>query len=353
MKPKKAGLRYNFNESLELLSKSPLGELMKLALEMRLKLHPHNLVTFVCDTNPNYTNVCSTKCTFCAFHRDEDDKGAFTLSPEKLANQVRAAEKKGATTVLLQGGHNSDIKLKNWIEYIQTIRSLCPDIHIHPFSPSEVIDMAEKESTSTKTILKTLIKEGIKTMPGGGAEILTDRVRSKLSKDKCTSQEWLDLMEEAHNLGIKTTATMMYGHIEKDEDIIEHLIKLRDLQEKTGGFTSFIPWSFKPGKSPLTDQCSEVAHPVKYLRIIATARLVLHNFSNIQSSWFSENERAGTLALLGGANDLGGILLEENVLAETGYKKSITIKRLITMIKNAGFKAARRDSNYEIIEKFK
>lgn len=343
---------YSFKEGLTLLKDAPLGELMNLAFEKRIKIHPSPYVTFVCDTNPNYTNICSTKCSFCAFCKNADDKAAFTLSPEKLEAQVISAVKRGATTVLLQGGHNKEVRLANWIDYIRAIRKKCPDIHIHPFSPSEIIDMAEKEAISTKHVLEALKDEGINTIPGGGAEILTDRVRNELSPDKCTSQQWLDLMKEAHTLGMKTTATMMFGHIETDEDIIEHLVQLRKVQEETDGFTSFIPWSFKPGKSKLTDTCSHRAHPVKYIRIIAVARLMLHNFSNIQSSWFSESERAGALALLGGANDLGGILLEENVLAETGYVKSTTVKKLIALIEGAGFKAARRNSDYKIIEKY-
>jgi cyclic dehypoxanthinyl futalosine synthase len=325
---------------------------MALAFKRRMEIHQSPLITFVCDTNPNYTNVCSTKCSFCAFCKDPDEKAAFTLSPEQLAIQVFETQKKGATTVLLQGGHNKKVRLTDWVNYIKAIRELCPTIHIHPFSPSEIIDMAKKEAISTKEVLKSLINEGIRTIPGGGAEILTDSVRSQLSPEKCTSSQWLQLMEEAHSLGIKTTATMMFGHIETDEDIIEHLMKLRDVQEKTGGFTSFIPWSFKPGYSKLTTTCPKRAHPLKYIRIIAVARLMLHNFSNIQSSWFSESERAGALALLGGANDLGGILLEENVLAETGYIKSTTVEKLVALIEGAGFKAARRNSDYEVIEKY-
>ncbi len=337
-------------EALEMLKNWPLNKLMKKAYEKRQLLFPDNLVTFVKDTNPNYTNICETKCSFCAFRRDKGDKDAYTLTPEKLALKIKKTEEQGATTVLLQGGNNPDITLKDWLAYIQAIKKICPKIHIHPFSPPEIYFMAKKEKIPYVEILTMLFKEGINTMPGGGGELLVDNIRNQLSPHKCPADEWLNIMVQAHNIGFRTTATLMYGHIESDEDIVNHLFKLRDIQDTTGGFSSFIPWSFKPGNSPLSESVSSAAHPAYYVRIIAVARLVLDNFDHIQSSWFSENDEAGHLGLLAGADDFGGILIEENVLANSGYKKQTSLDKVKAIIKGCGFIPALRDSYYKILD---
>ncbi len=344
--------RINREEALYLLQDAPLGELARVAHELRLKRHPERVVTFVCDTNPNYTNICVTRCRFCAFCRVADESDAYTLTPEELAAQVKSAAACGATTVLLQGGHNPQIFLADWLAYIKAIREACTNIHVHPFSPSEIIYMAGQEQTSVKNILFRLKDAGINTMPGGGAEVLTERVRKLLSPAKITCDQWLAVMEEAHKLGYRTTATMMFGHIETDEEIIEHLLRLRELQDRTGGFTSFIPWSFKSGSSPLSREVPRTANPAKYVRVIATARVVLDNFAHIQSSWFSENVTAGQLGLLAGADDFGGILIEENVLRKTGFAPKISLENLLLIIKNAGFKPAQRNSHYQIIKRY-
>jgi cyclic dehypoxanthinyl futalosine synthase len=210
--------------------------------------------------------------------------------------------------------------------------------------------MAQKEERSIQDILKALYDIGITTLPGGGAEVLSDRIRVQVSPAKATSEQWLHTCEIAHKIGFKTTATLMFGHIECDEDIIEHLGKLRELQDQTQGFTSFIAWSYKPGgNTKLTKQSPKMINPVKYVRIIATARLFLDNFPHIQSSWFSESIPAGQLGLLAGADDFGGILMEENVLLTTGHKRSTTVSDVKTMISQTGFKPAQRDSNYQLI----
>jgi cyclic dehypoxanthinyl futalosine synthase len=313
---------------------------------------PGNLVTFVYDTNPNYTNVCVTGCTFCAFSRKPNDKEAYALSPEELAAKVKRAYDQGATTVLLQGGHNPDVRLRDWLAYIRTVRVACPNIHIHPFSPTEYVYMAELEKISVRELLETIYAEGINTIPGGGAEILTESIRAKVSKRKATVQQWLDLSETAHQIGFRTTATMMFGHLETDEDIVEHLLLLRDVQDRTGGFSSFIPWSFKPGNSLLGKKIKRTVHPAKYVRIIALARLLLDNFQHIQSSWFSESIPAGQLGLLAGADDFGGVLVEESVLLKAGHDRATTIDDVMTIIRRAGFIPARRDSHYNILETF-
>ncbi len=345
------GQRIDGAEGLRLLREVPLGELMGHAHAARVARHPEGLVTFVHDTNPNYTNVCATGCRFCAFHRLRDDHDAYTLTPAELAARVRSAEERGATTVLLQGGHNQDLKLTDWIGYIRAIRDACPQIHVHPFSPPEITFMARQEGTGVSVILKALQQEGVDTIPGGGAEVLSNRLRAELSPRKGTAEEWLAVMEEAHRLGFTTTATLMYGHLETDREIIDHLLALRDLQDRTAGFSSFIPWSFKPGRSDLSRDVPRGAHPARYLRVIATARLLLDNFAHIQSSWFSESTTAGQLGLLAGADDFGGILVEENVLRETGFKRRSTREMVLTLIRRAGFLPAQRNSYYRILER--
>ena len=345
--------RLNRQQALELLTETPMGELMQLAHAQRLRRHPHQRVTFVFDTNPNYTNICITRCRFCAFCRQPDDAKAFTLSATEVGEKVRIAADMGATTVLLQGGHNPDIRLKDWLAYIQAIQAAAPKIHIHPFSPAEYIFMAKQENCDVKSILKSVYETGVRTIPGGGAEVLTESVRKQIAPGKATTEEWLQVCEAAHNLGFRTTATLMFGHVETDADIVAHLLALRDLQDRTGGFTSFIPWSYKPGGNPLGKEVPQSVHPAKYVRIIAVARLVLDNFDHIQSSWFSENVAAGQLGLLAGADDFGGILVEENVLLEAGHQRSTTEEKVKTIIRRAGFTPAQRDSYYRVLRTFK
>jgi cyclic dehypoxanthinyl futalosine synthase len=344
--------RSNREQALYLLQRAPLGELMEQAHQVRMQRHPQGLVTFVYDTNPNYSNVCVTCCRFCAFWREAGDPDAYTLSPEQLAGRVAAAAARGATTVLLQGGHNPDIGLAEWLAYIRAIRAACPELHIHPFSPPEIRFVAEREQMTVREVLATLRAEGIRTLPGGGAEVLCDQVREQISPRKCSSEAWLEVMAEAHDLGFRSTATLMYGHLESDHDLVEHLDRLRRLQDRTGGFHSFIPWSFKPGGSRLSETVTRIAHPARYVRIIAVARLYLDCFEHIQSSWFSESITAGQLGLLAGADDFGGLLVEENVLRETGYRRATTLAELLSIIRSAGFTPARRSSDYEIIEHF-
>ncbi|MGR9072112.1 MAG: cyclic dehypoxanthinyl futalosine synthase [Gammaproteobacteria bacterium] len=343
------GKRLEPDEALYLLKHFPLGRLMRMGHLARKRKHPENTVTFVFDSNPNHTNVCETKCAFCAFWRSPKSKDAYTLSPEQLAEKVKKAQAAGATTVLFQGGHNPDATLADWVDYLRAIRRKCPDIHIHPFSAPEIAYMAQREGISTGQILQTLWEEGIRTLPGGGAEILVERVREKISSEKCSVAEWLNIMRQAHEIGFKTTATMMYGHVETDEEIVEHLTALRDLQDRTGGFTSFIPWSFKSGNSTLGKKVGQPAHPIKYIRLLAVARLFLDNFAHVQSSWFSESVRAGQLGLLAGADDFGGLLFEENVLGTTGHTPRTNLDKTLKIISDAGFTPAQRDSDYQVI----
>jgi cyclic dehypoxanthinyl futalosine synthase len=254
--------------------------------------------------------------------------------------------------VLLQGGHNPSIGLGDWLDYIRVIQETCPGIHIHPFSPAEFVYMANKEGLTLRDLLQQIYAAGVRTLPGGGAEILSERVRAEIAPAKATAAEWLAVSRLAHEIGFKTTATMMYGHVETDAEIIDHLLTLRDLQDETGGFTSFIPWSFKPGNSPLGKAVNGQVHPAKYVRIIATARLMLDNFPHVQSSWFSESVPAGQMGLLAGADDFGGLLLEENVHLSAGHDRASTLDDILTIIRRSGFTPAQRDSHYRIIKTY-
>ncbi len=345
-----ASKRVDRAQSHQLLRDTPLGEVMAMAHEDRMRRHPGGLVSFVMDTNPNYTNICNTNCTFCAFHRSEDSKDAYTLTPAELVERVRRAASNGATTVLLQGGSHNGVSMERMLDYIRQIQAVCPKIHIHPFSPSEIDAVARLENKPVDYVLNALWDEGIHTIPGGGAEILSDRVRRIVSPAKCSADRWLEIMEAAHRIGFRTTATMMYGHVESEDDIVEHLFRLRDVQDRTGGFSSFIAWSFKPGHSPLSNTVPVSAHSALYVRIISVARVVLDNFEHIQSSWFSESENAGCLGLMSGADDFGGILVEENVLRTTGHDRRTTVENVKELISRSGFVPARRDSDYRILE---
>ncbi|MEJ2641919.1 MAG: CofH family radical SAM protein [Desulfosarcinaceae bacterium] len=350
--PTPVGRRYTAAEGLELLTRMPLGALMDLAHKARLARLPAETVTFVADTNPNYTNVCESGCRFCAFRRPADHADAYTHSPETIADKVKKAQALGATTVLLQGGHNPAIGVDDWLAYIRAIQTTCPDIHIHPFSPAEFVYMAAKEGLALRELLQQVFDAGIDTLPGGGAEILSERVRAEIAPAKASTAEWLEASRLAHEVGFKTTATMMFGHVETDPEIIDHLLALRDLQDETAGFTSFIPWSFKPGNSPLGKEIPGQVHPAKYVRVIAAARLLLDNFPHIQSSWFSESVPAGQMGLLAGADDFGGLLIEENVHLSAGHDRASTLEDVLTIIRRGGFTPAQRDSHYRILKTF-
>ncbi|MCB1747126.1 MAG: CofH family radical SAM protein [Gammaproteobacteria bacterium] len=353
MRKLERGVRLGAADGAELLAgRVPLADLMHYAHAARMRRHPEGRVTFVYDTNPNYTNVCATECRFCAFWRSERSKEAYTLSPDELAARVRSAADAGATTVLLQGGHNPAIRLADWLAYIEAIRAACPEVHIHPYSPPEIAYLAEVEGIPTQVIVEALAAAGIRTLPGGGAEVLAERVRQLIAPGKCTPAQWLAIMGQAHRAGMKTTATMMYGHVERPDEIVGHLLAVRELQDATGGFSSFIPWSFKPGRSTLGKQLKVQAHPLMYLRVIATARLLLDNVPHVQSSWFSEDLRTGQLGLLAGADDFGGLLFEESVLNKAGHAPKTSLERTLEVIRDMGFTPAQRDSMYEVVRTY-
>lgn len=318
------------------------------AQEARFFHHPEPVVTYVHDANPNYTNVCITYCSFCAFMRKPKDPDAYTHTPDAMVEKLKPLVQLGIDRILMQGGHNPFLPLDYYIQLIQKIRTAYPHLELHLFSAPEIQAIAKFNKCSTKEVLKAFYQAGLRTLPGGGAEILSDKVRKQISPLKGTSQDWLQVHREAHRIGYRTTATMMYGHVEGVEDVVEHFRVLRALQDETGGFIAFIPWSFKPGNTSLASQPLTPAFrkPLSYLRILAAARLYLDNFPHIQSSWFSEGKRLGQLGLSFGADDFGGTLMEEHVLDEADHRVTTTVEEVERLIQEAGFIPKRRKTLY-------
>jgi cyclic dehypoxanthinyl futalosine synthase len=335
-------------EGIFLLRNAELLDLADLANEIRFKKNPDPSVTFLIDSNPNYSNVCTIDCIFCAFYRHPGDAGAYTHTVDEMIENFKASAAKGVTTILLQGGVNPALPFEYYLEMVERTRKEVPEIYPHFFSTSEILGMADVSRLSVPEVLKKLWDAGLRSIPGGGAEILSDRVRRKISHKKGSPEEWLRVMREAQKLGYKTTATMMYGHLENEEDIVTHLESVRALQDEYHGFTAFIPWSFKPGNTPLEKIIPHYATPMRYLQMLAFARIYLDNVQHIQASWFSEGKKTGQVALHFGADDFGGTLLEENVHAAANFVNKTNTEECIQLIHESGFDAAQRDTLYGI-----
>jgi cyclic dehypoxanthinyl futalosine synthase len=345
-----AGKRLDRAEGLWLLTDAPLLDLGALAQEARFRLHPEKQVSFVIDSNPNYTNVCITDCQFCAFYRRPGDAEAWTLTVEQVLEKVESAARGGATTVLLQGGHNPALPLDYYLSLVTETRRRFPQITPHFFTASEIMTMADVSGLAMPDVLAQLKTAGQTTLPGGGAEVLSERVRKRIEPKKGGPSAWLDVHREAHRQGFKSTATMMYGHVETPEDILDHFDAIRELQGEHGGFTAFVPWSFKPGNTLLEKWIKTYKGPHAYLRMLAASRLYLDNFPHVQASWFSEGKRAGQIALHWGADDFGGTLFEENVHAAADYVNKATVDEIVTLIREAGFTPVQRTTEYEILK---
>lgn len=350
------GRRLENGEGMFLLRDAPLSEVGRLAAEIRERRNPADEVTFVVDSNPNYTNVCVTDCAFCAFYRKPGHPEGYTLTVEEVMEKIGRASQAGATTVLLQGGHHPDLPLEYYLELISETRQRFPEVTPHFFTSSEIVNMSEVSRLSSREVLVRLQEAGQVSLPGGGAEILSDRVRRKIAAKKGGIAAWLDVHREAHQLGMRSTATMMYGHVEEDEDIVEHLDHIRDLQDETGGFTAFVPWSYKRNNTPMQAKIEasdrRPAGGARYLRILALSRLYLDNFDHVQASWFSEGKKTGQVALHFGADDFGGTLFEENVHLATGHDNRTTIEETKTLIREAGFVPVQRTTLYERLRRF-
>jgi len=350
------GGRLTAEEGLRLFREAPLSALGSLAAGARGRFNPPDEVTFVIDTNPNYTNICVTDCSFCAFYRKPGHPEGYTLSVPEVMAKIAAAADLGATTVLLQGGHNPELPLEYYLTLVRESRRRFPSVTPHFYTASEVTQMAQVSGLSTRQVLDRLVEAGQVSLPGGGAEILSDRVRRKIAAKKGPASAWLRVMREAHEAGMRSTATMMYGHLEEDEEILEHLEAIRTLQDETGGFTAFVPWSYKKGNTPietgLDSRGFRPAGGARYLRILALSRIFLDNFRHIQASWFSEGKKIGQIALHFGADDFGGTLIEENVHLATGHDLKTTVEEVRTLIREAGFTPVQRTTLYERIARF-
>ena len=355
------GERITADEGLALLRDAPLLDLSAPANAMRGQFNPPDRITYVVDTNLNYTNLCDAYCSFCAFYRtDPDDPSAYTYSVDQIMEKIGRAAEQGVTTVLMQGGLNDRIPYDYYLEMVRESVRQHPGVMPHFWSAPEIWQMCDVSGRSPREVMQDLWDAGQRTMPGGGSEILANRVKESVSRfaPKDTWQQWTDIHEAAHAVGFKTTATMMYGHIETDEEIIETLDHIRDVQDiamdrdNGGGFTAFIPWSYKRDNTALAKQVATEAGPNRYLRIIAVSRLYLDNVPHVQASWFSEGKKTGQVALHFGADDFGGTLFDENVMLAAGFYNRTTEQEVRSMISDAGFRPAQRLTNYEIVQEF-
>ena len=350
--------RLSKEEALDLYLNTDLIELGQFANEVRKKYHPDlKPVTFIIDRNINCTNVCTAACRFCAFAFWPGDKRTYTNSYEIIHEKTKELVDLGGTQLLLQGGHNPELKIEYYEDLFKKLKNDFPGITLHALSPSEIDHICSVSELDTETVLKRLIDAGLNSIPGGGAEILVDRVRNIISPLKIKSDRWLGIMETAHRLGLKTTATMMYGHVETPEERIEHMERIRELQDKYGGFTAFISWTFQTENNPLGKELSEsrdvarnISTGIDYLRTLALSRIYLDNVVNFQSSWVTQGIKIGQIALSFGANDMGGTMLEENVVSAAGTSCPTSMDEIIHAIHKTGRDAAQRDTQYNVIK---
>jgi cyclic dehypoxanthinyl futalosine synthase len=341
------GARIDADEALLLYRSASTALLGQLAESVRARKHPERIVTYIIDRNVNYTNVCVARCNFCAFYRPVGSAEGYVLGFDELFRKVDETIAVGGVQLLLQGGHNPDLPLSWYEDLFRAIKERYPSFKLHALSPPEVIHLSRLSQLPVPQVLERLIAAGLDSVPGGGAEILVDRVRTLLHcVGKATADEWLDVMRHAHRAGLRTTATMMYGTVETDTERIEHLLRLRSLQDETGGFTAFITWSYQPDH---TELAGTEATGVDYLRTLALSRIVLDNFDNLQASWVTQGGKVGQLSLAYGANDMGSVMIEENVVRAAGASYCMDEVEIVRNIEDAGFMAKRRNMHYELL----
>ncbi|MDO9556341.1 MAG: cyclic dehypoxanthinyl futalosine synthase [Coriobacteriia bacterium] len=350
--------RLTAEEALQLLEYADILVLGAAATEMRDRLHPEREVTFIVDRNVNYTNVCVSGCSFCAFYRDAADDDAYVMQPDELYAKVEETLALEGTAILFQGGLHPDLGIEWYEDMLRALKERYP-IHVHGFGPPEMVHIARVSHISTREVLQRLRAAGLDSLPGGGAEILVDSVRSHVSPKKATSDEWLDVMREAHELGMSTTATMMFGGLESIEDRVQHMQRVREVQDEAVekgavGFRAFIPWSFQPGNTKLAEGefTGKAASGWEYLRTLAVSRLFLDNVTNIQASWVTQGPKIGQVALCFGANDMGSTMIEENVVASAGTRFMLAREELVRLIADAGFTPVQRDTLYREVRRF-
>lgn len=347
-----AGERVSDAEAL-LLYRLPLNVLGGLANERRAHAkrdayqgEGNKVVTYIVDRNVNYTNVCNVYCKFCAFYRTEKDEDHYVLSHEALEEKLSELSAIGGVQVLLQGGHHPNLGISHYEDMLSFIKERFPQINIHGFSPPEFHHFSHVFQMPVKEVLSRFKQAGLGSIPGGGGEILVDRVRNRISPLKANSDEWLGVMEAAHDLGLRSSATMMFGHVETLEERIEHLRRLRDLQDRTHGFTAFICWTFQPENTVLK---AEPVGSAEYLRMQALSRIYLDNIENLQSSWVTQGPKIGQIALQYGANDFGSVMMEENVVSKAGTSFRLQAQEIERLISEAGYEPRRRNTWYDLL----
>jgi cyclic dehypoxanthinyl futalosine synthase len=338
----------NRQEALELFQNSTLSELGSIADSLKTRTKGDKIATYLIDRNINYTNVCVTYCKFCAFYREPGDtKEGYVNEAEKIIHKIAESKALGCTQILLQGGHHPDLTLDWYLSMLSKVKQAHPDITLHSFSPPELVHFSGLFGIPVKEILKKFKEAGMDSMPGGGAEILSDRVRKEIAPLKASTQEWLGVMRDVHSLGMRSTATMMFGHVETIEERIEHIFLIRELQEETGGFLGFIPWLYQPGNESLG---LKSASGQEYLKTLALARVILnHTLPNLQASWVTPGKKIGQLGLKYGANDLGSIMLEENVVASTGLRYMMSLDEMKRLITEMGYEPHQRNTFYKLV----
>ena len=344
--------RLSKEEAVDLIRNADLKTLGRMASEMKAKLHPKKITTFVVDRNINYTNVCWVGCKFCAFYRHGKDDDAYVLTFEDIDQKIEELLSIGGTQILFQGGVHPKLKIEWYEDLVEHIHTKYPEVTIHGFSAVEIDYIAKVSRISVEEVLKRLAAKGLSSIPGAGAEILSDRVRDIIAPKKIDVKDWLNIHRLAHKNGIKSTATMMFGTVETDEEIVEHWDHIRNLQDETGGFRAFIMWSFQPHHTKLAEEgiVTKKASPNRYLRLLAVSRLFLDNVKNIQSSWVTQGSYIGQMALQYGANDLGSTMMEENVVKAAGATNRMNQQEMIRLIRDIGETPAKRNTAYEILE---
>jgi cyclic dehypoxanthinyl futalosine synthase len=341
------GGRVDAAEALELYRRAPTHLLGQLADTIRARRHPDRIVTYIIDRNVNYTNVCVARCNFCAFYRPVGASDGYVLGFDEIFRKIDETIAVGGNQLLLQGGHNPDLPIQWYEDLFRAVKARYPEFKLHALSPPEVLHISRLNQVPVPTVIERLVAAGLDSIPGGGAEILVDRVRRLLNcYSKASSDEWLDVMSEAHRAGLRTTATMMYGTVETDEERIEHMLRLRDVQDQTGGFTAFITWSYQPEH---TEHGGYEATGVDYLRTLAISRIVLDNFDNLQASWVTQGGKVGQLSLAFGANDMGSVMIEENVVRAAGASYCMDEVEIVNNIVDAGFVPKRRNMHYQLL----
>jgi len=346
--------RMTVDEAIELIEKADLKTLGRMASEMKAKLHPEKITTFVVDRNINYTNICWVDCKFCAFYTHAKKEDAYILTFDEIDQKIEELLAIGGTQILFQGGVHPKLEIEWYEDLVEHIAVKYPQVTIHGFSSIEIDYIANRSKISISEVIRRLRDKGLSSIPGAGAEILSDRVRDIIAPKKHDKDNWLEVHRQAHKLGVKSTATMMYGTVETVREIVEHFDHVRKLQDETGGFRAFIMWSYQSDHTQLKRELPTIAKttPNQYLRYLAVARLFLDNVPNIQSSWVTQGSYIGQMALKFGANDLGSTMMEENVVSAAGAANSMNQDEMIELIRDIGENPAKRNTAYDILERF-